>query len=205
MTKLVWGQTTDRRYETGTDRGVLYPSSGPGVAWNGLISVEESAEGADLQSYYFDGVKYLDTVDTPIFKATITAFSAPVEFGPCVGEASVKPGFILTGQPKSRFGFSYRTMIGTSAYKIHLVYNATVKSPSRGYAAINDSPSPTSLAWEIDAVPVASTTYRPSAHFIVDSRKAKAAALATLEGQLYGTKTAAPFLPTPSALITLLK
>ena len=46
MPKLVWDQTGEKRYETGVDRGVLYPkdTSGAypsGVAWNGLTKVSE--------------------------------------------------------------------------------------------------------------------------------------------------------------------
>ena len=45
MAKLVWDETGKRLYETGVDRGVLYPQvSGAypnGVAWNGLTGVTE--------------------------------------------------------------------------------------------------------------------------------------------------------------------
>ena len=47
MAKLKWDQTGERLYETGVDRGVLYPADEngaypTGVAWNGLINVTES-------------------------------------------------------------------------------------------------------------------------------------------------------------------
>ena len=46
MSKLVWDQAGERKYETGVDRGVLFPiKSGTyqtGVAWNGLTAVNES-------------------------------------------------------------------------------------------------------------------------------------------------------------------
>lgn len=46
MSKLVWDQTGERKYETGVSKGVLYPFSNgayaKGVAWNGLTQVTES-------------------------------------------------------------------------------------------------------------------------------------------------------------------
>ena len=66
MSKLTWDQTGDRLYETGIDRGVLYPESGgtypKGVAWNGLTGFTESPSGADATTIYADNIKYL----TPI-------------------------------------------------------------------------------------------------------------------------------------------
>ena len=45
--KLQWDQTGERRFETGVDRGVLYPQNESGayplgVAWNGLSNVTKS-------------------------------------------------------------------------------------------------------------------------------------------------------------------
>ena len=48
--RLVWDQVSERLYETGTDRGAVYPYSstlkgyGEGEAWNGLRSVSESPD-----------------------------------------------------------------------------------------------------------------------------------------------------------------
>ena len=51
MARLVWDKTGERFYETGVDRGVLYPIQeggvySKGVAWNGLTAVTESPSGA---------------------------------------------------------------------------------------------------------------------------------------------------------------
>jgi hypothetical protein len=57
MTRLVWDQVNERDYELGLDRGVFYPLNGPGHAWNGLISVEESPSEGDFRPRYLDGRK----------------------------------------------------------------------------------------------------------------------------------------------------
>ena len=63
--KLVWDKTGERLYETGVDRGVLYPIQAggvysKGVAWNGLSAVSESPSGAEASPIYADNIKYLN-------------------------------------------------------------------------------------------------------------------------------------------------
>lgn len=205
MTKLVWDQVDQRRYESGIQQGVLYPSTGPGVAWNGLVSVDESRVGANVQTIYFDGIKTMDYVENTDFQATIKAFTAPRAFASCLGEVSVVPGFVLTRQPKSRFGLAYKTGIGNDlGYKIHLVYNAMASPDGKSYATSSDSPSVTMLGWTIDSVPEVGVGHRPSAHVIIDSTKTSSWALAFLEDILYGSLETAPRLPLPAELVTLL-
>ena len=54
--KLVWDQSGEKFYETGVDRGVLFPMEGAaygeGEAWNGLISVDEQPSGAEPTPLY---------------------------------------------------------------------------------------------------------------------------------------------------------
>ena len=46
MAVLTWDQETQKLFETGVEKGVLFPVSedgyGAGEAWNGLINVTES-------------------------------------------------------------------------------------------------------------------------------------------------------------------
>ena len=65
MAKLVWDETGKRLYETGVQKGVLYPSQvsgtySKGVAWNGLTAVTESPSGAEASPMYADDIKYLN-------------------------------------------------------------------------------------------------------------------------------------------------
>lgn len=196
MTRLVWGSENQKKYETGVDRGVLYPSSGSGVVWNGLVSVEESYVGGENTSFYFDGIKYLDIVGSKIFQATLTAFSAPAEFSPSIGERSLVPGFVITRQPRLRFGFSYRVLIGDElGYKLHVVYNALANPDNRGYETLSENASVKPLTWNIDATPLASDIFKPSAHIIFDSTKVDPDILAVFEEMLYGSETSNARLP----------
>jgi hypothetical protein len=204
VAKLIWDQTTKRRYEAGVERGVLYPSEGPGVVWNGLLSVDESFDGGELSSYAENGITYLNSVSSKNYRATIKAFSAPREFSPCIGDLEVMPGFTLTRQPRAHFSLSYRTRISDLGYKIHIVYDAVANPTARSYASTNDTPTPVNLEWDINASPVNTGAYRPTPHFIVDSTKASWYALANLEDRLYGTSETDPTLPTPDEVLDIL-
>lgn len=210
MTKIVWNQVGERFYETGVDRGVLYPRLGPGVPWNGLISVSENPSGGEVESFYFDGVKYLDIVMSENFQATVEAYSAPREFASCDGSKALSPGLYATQQPRSTFGMSYRTLIGNDldgsdhGYKLHIVYNATAAPSGRDNKTLSGSPDPSIRQWTIDTVPIASNTFKPTAHFVIDSTQIDPYTLLDLESFLYGRDGQDPKLLSQSEVIGIL-
>jgi hypothetical protein len=77
----------------------LYTGDGIGVPWNGLTSVNETPTGGDPKPAYIDGRKFRNIASSEEFKATIEAFAAPKEFGPCDGSRSIQNGLIATQQP----------------------------------------------------------------------------------------------------------
>lgn len=209
MAKVVWGQMSSRRYEEGVDHGVLYPKVGSGVPWNGLISIDETEDGHEVDSLYHDGLKYLDITVHGDFKAKLTAFSAPLEFAKCEGFVQLAPGLFVGQQPRETFGLSYRTRIGRAnnpryGYKLHIVWNCTASAPTKQRRTLGQSPEPQTYDWDISTVPPPATTYRPTAHFEIDSTLTNPAKLANLENLLYGTTATNPALPTPQAVIQAL-
>lgn len=209
MTVLSWGDLGQRFYETGVDRGVLYVGSNAGVAWSGLISVEESPTGGSPLPYYFDGYKYLNIATAEEFEATINAFSSPPEFDLCDGTGMIHSGLFVTQQPRKPFNFSYRTKIGNDVdgldlgYKIHLVYNALSGPTSRANGTLNDSTSAMTLSWSITTAPPPLLGFRPSAHLVLDSRTTADALMSEIEDILYGTETSSPRMPSPQELSDL--
>lgn len=210
MSQLVWGATGTRLFETGVDRGVLFPpNAAAGVAWNGLTSVKEAPSGGDPQSFYLDGVKYFQIASSEDFDATIEAFSAPVEFAACDGTANIYAGLFITQQPRKQFGFSYRTLVGNDVdadghgYKIHLVYNALAKPTHRERLSIADNTEPMALSWDVTTVPPAISGFKPSAHLVIDSLTASAQHLTAVENIIYGQVGIDPRLPTVSELLTI--
>lgn len=210
MTKLTWGAVGERVFEAGVDRGVLYVGTNAGVPWNGLVAVKESPSGGTSEGFYYDGVKYRMRATPEEFVGTIEALSSPAEFGPCDGTNQLAPGLFVTQQPRREFNFSYRTLIGDDVdgldrgYRVHLVYNALAKPPSRTNATLNASAQPGTLSWEITTRPPLSTGYRPSAHLSLDSRLVMPSLMAQIEDILYGTPTTAPRMPTQQELVDLL-
>lgn len=197
MSKLVWDQTGSRLYETGVDRGVLYPvgangAYSAGVAWNGLTGVTESPSGAEASPLYADNIKYLNLLSVEEFGATIEAFTYPDAFAECDGSAALADGVFIGQQPRKMFGLCYRTKLGNDVdgedhgYKLHIIYGAQAAPSEKGYATINDSPEAMTLSWELTTTPVTVTNHRPTASLVIDSTKVDAPDLAALELILYG-------------------
>lgn len=210
MTRLAWGNPGTRLYETGIDQGVLFVGSNPGVAWPGLISVDEAPSGGDARPFYLDGVKYLNISAAEEFEATISAFYPPAEFAPCDGIAPVQNGLSATQQPRKSFGLSYRTRLGNDlvadryGYKIHIVYNALAAPSSRSRKSLGDTNEPDPFEWEITTLPpLVATPYKATAHLVVDSRSADPDALVIFENKIYGDVSNSPALPTPAELIAI--
>lgn len=158
--KLEWDKQGERYFESAVDHGVLYLPNQAGVPWNGLVSVEESVSGGDVEELFFDGLKYLDWVGNEDFQATLQAYSRPKEFAVCEGVATLAPGLRATRQARQPFGLAYRTKIGNDTegvdhgYRIHLVYNVTASPTTRSYQTISNSPEPTNLQWELNTAPI---------------------------------------------------
>lgn len=213
MSKLAWDKTGERLYETGVEKGVLYPMSGSsygtGVAWNGLTGVTESPSGAEVTALYADNIKYLNLMSAEEFAFTIEAYMSPEEFDACDGTAEIATGVSIGQQKRSQFGFSYVTRLGNdtegtdNGYKIHLIYGALASPSEKGYATINDSPEAITLSWECSTTPVDVDGMKPTACIVIDSTKTDATALAELEAILYGDDTNEPRLPLPEEIVTL--
>lgn len=212
---LVWDKVGERQYETGTDHGVLYvydsaqQEYGTGVAWSGLTGVDEKPSGAEANNKYADNMKYLVLRSAEDFKATISAFTYPDEFEECDGSAEIAPGMFISQQSRKMFGFSYRTKLGndvdgdSAGYILHLVYGATASPSQRSYKTVNENPEPIEFSWEVETTPVNVTGQKPTAHIRINSLKADATKLKTLEAILYGGENA-PRLPLPDEVKTTL-
>ena len=188
--KLQWDKVGERLYETGLDRGVLFPMDDKGkyekgVAWNGLTAVNENPSGAESTPLYADNQKYLNLLSAEDFGATVEAYTYPPEFEACDGSAEIIPGI----------------SIGKAA-------------PSgKQRQTVNESPEAVTFSWELTTTPVAVPGFKPTAHLIIDSTKVSEDTLTAIENILYGQDADAehgieasePRLPLPEELITLFK
>lgn len=213
--KLKWDDVGDKLYETGIDRGVLYPQESDGsypkgVAWNGLTGVTEKPSGADTNDIYADNIKYLALQAAEDFGATLTCYTYPDEWLKCDGSESPTPGVVIGQQSRQHFGLSYRTILGNDTagndygYKLHIIYNGNATPSERAYKTINNSPEAIEFSYEIKTTPVPVTGFKPTAQITIDSTKVDSEALEALETILYGTGSTDGRLPGPDEVISLI-
>lgn len=213
MSKLVWDKTGEHFYETGTNKGVLYPMVNGaytnGVAWNGLTAVTESPSGAEITALYADNIKYLSLMSAEDYGITIEAYQSPEEFDACDGTASIADGISIRQQTRQKFGFSWQTKLGNDTlgedygYLIHIMYNGLASPSEKGYNTINENPEAMTMSWEVSTTPVEVPGYKPTACITINSTKVDPTLLAELEAILYGDDSKEPRLPLPEEIINL--
>ena len=216
MTAIVWDASGQRFFETGVDKGVLFPMKtdgtyDAGVPWNGLIGVSENPSGAEPNPQYADNIKYLNLLSTEEFAATLEAFTYPDEFAPCDGSVEPTDGVVLGQQGRTKFALAYRTRVGNDvsdelAYKIHLIYGCLAAPSQKDFQTVGDSPDAVNFSWEVSTTPVEVTGQKPTSNIIIDSRSADATKLAAFEVILYGKDDpdTAPRIPLPDEVVTLM-
>lgn len=221
MARLVWDATGEKKFESGVDHAVYYPLTEqgeytPGVAWNGIISIAETPEGAEPESQYADNIKYLTMISAEELNGTIEAYTYPDEFAQSNGEATLVDGVTIGQQTRRPFGICYRSKIGNdvggqdAAYKLHMIYGMTCSPSERAYETRNDSPEAITLSWDFSTTPVNVTDHQPSASVTIDSSKIDKEALARLENVLYGedaegeSTARLPRLPLPDEIAAIL-
>ena len=224
MAKVKWDQTGERLYETGVDRGVVYPQASngsypKGAGWNGLTAVTESPSGAEPTPLWANNHKYLTLMSAEEFGATIEAYTYPDEFAECDGSAELAKGVRIGQQKRKAFGLAYRTKIGNDVdgesygYKLHLVYGALAAPSEKNRQTINEDPEATTMSWEISTTPVEVDGFEPTSHVEIDSTTADPEKLAALETILYGkdptqpegSDGVEPRLPLPDEVATLME
>ena len=204
MGKIEWGTERSRLYEYGVDRGVYYPFLMRGVAWNGLVSVDETFDGG-FEPHYLDGTNFLQSKTTENFSGSITALSFPDGFETALGRARITPFLMVDQQPRSSFGLSYRTLVagdsGWSSYKLHLVYNAVISETESAHKTLDDNTKATEFQVSFACRPENFGALAPKSHVVVNSTEPN---IAALEAVLYGSETTDPRLPNGVELITIL-
>lgn len=172
MTRLDWHLDPDMLNKGGVGYGVIYISD-QAVVWNGLISVEEVATGGEITSYYFDGVKIIDTMNGEDYSSTVHAYVCPEQ----VEETVV-------------FDFSYQT-----DREIHLIWNVTSVPDTKSWNTVAGDQTPSDFGWYFFTTPTQVPNAKPTAHLIVNTAEAKSEPLAELLTLLYGDDDTDPQLP----------
>lgn len=209
MTRITWSQVGERYFEAGIDRGVLYIDGSPGIPWIGLVNFTKQQSGGESIPRYLDGIKISNRTSPENFEGTLDAYTYPEQFEQCDGTARFQNGLRITQQRRRSFSMVFRSKIGNEvggldlAYKLHILYNLKAEPSNRGYRSLADQSEPIVFSWKVTSRPERISGFRPSAHYIVDSRDIPAELLTQLEDILYGTELIDASIPSPGELLFL--
>ena len=218
---LKWDQIGEKLYELGTSHGILYrldtkgePEAG--VAWNGLVAVKQSPDGAEAKPIYANDRKYIEMTSAENFKGTIEAFTYPEEFKVCDGSKEIIPGVYAGQQSRIPFHLAYSTRIGNDtegemfAEKIHLIYNAKVAPSARDYTTINEDPEAITFSWEFSTTPMempqdlVDKGFKNTAYIEIDGSLLAPAQMKAIKDILYGTADSPARMPKIDELADIL-
>jgi hypothetical protein len=89
-------------------------------------------------------------------------------------------------------------------YQLHLIYNcmATIKQRQRN--TIGSDTQPVNFQFDIVCTPVKLPGYRPTAHYVIDTRGLSESTIADIEAILYGDDVTVGRMPTPIELYDIL-
>lgn len=194
MTRINWDEQT---FESGIDRGAIFADD-QSSAWNGLISIDQDAEGFGSTPTYVDGHRVNQTRAFSRFSATLTAYTYPDLFL----EFTIVPKRVFSQKRKRSFGFTYRSRV-SGGYLIHLVYNVFASPSNDAYTTSSESDSTISFAWSLSTVTIPVENVEPTSHLIVDTRTSRPEFVLDLENILYGTSGGEPRMPPPEEVISI--
>lgn len=215
MAKIEWDKIGTRLYETGMRNCVIFVQDEDGIyqngaAWNGIVSVTESATGGDAIDFYADDIKYLTLYPPEDLGASIEAYTYPDEFLPCDGVAVPARGLMIFQQPRRTFALCYKSIVGNDilgtdyGYKLHVLYGCTVSPSEKAYQTINDDPEPLLFSWDLTTLPVSMPDYKNTSSVVLDSTKVSYVDLEIIENRLYGTNESDSELLFPSQILEIL-
>ena len=220
-TMLTWDNPTERLYETGVEKPVLYLRNSDGtyakgVAWNGMTAFNITPSGAEPTKLYANNKTYLTMMSAEEVGATIEAYMYPDEWNACDGYKEIVPGVYAGQQTRQAFGVCVKTLVGNDAefnkhgYKLHLLYNGLASPSEKAYASVNDTPEANTFSWEVTTTPENvgvtlsdGSTIETLAYICIDSTTVDKSALAALEAILYSTGETGT-LPAPKTVFETL-
>jgi hypothetical protein len=180
-----------------------------GVAWDGMTSMSPENKGGEAEGLYSGGLRIRNVFKPMEYGLTITCYSYPEEFEPCIGEVEMAPGMLTDLQERAVFGVSYQTQISNmyepnAGYFIHLIYGCMVASYDYDNKTINTSPEPVEFTFDVETIPSPYEGLNAIAHVKINSAKTDPERLAMLLDILYGTDDEDPRMPLPEEVVEIL-
>lgn len=213
-----WDDPTNRTFETGLDRGMIYPrtfqakslfwpmgQTETGYEWSGLTSVNIGSEYR-TETVLYDGAPISQKRSSSGVGGVITAFSYPDIMakmdGTRVDDESLMDGVTTDNGPPQYFALSYRTKKGDglnpeAGYKIHLIFNLVATPSPAQHDTQTEEQELVDFEWGFRTVPEVHNTYvaPPTTRFTFDSTKISPTLMYNMERHLYGHASMAPYGP----------
>lgn len=204
--RLKWDETGDRKYETGTKKGVVFPMEngeyGAGIAWNGITGVTKNPGGAEANDVYADDIKYLTLLSAETFAYTIECLQYPDEFAECNGEKEAVAGVKIGQQERKAFGFAYESILGNDTQSnkygkiLHLFYNSKCSPSEKAYQTVNESPETMTMSFECNSTAVKIDEDTTTCTVEIDSTQVDAEKFKAFQDILYGTDASVSYVVT---------
>lgn len=208
--RLTWDDVGARRFRAGIDRGVLYPlyddGYAEGIAWNGLIGIDDGTSGHDKTLLYNADRRAVVLFNPYEHGGTIRCYTYPDAFEECIGNEEIVPGLYATAQEQVPFGLTYRVLIGNDtqglahAYELHFIYGAYVSNASTAVSTVGGDSLAQEMSFGYESIVEEAINNAPTAHLVLSSRFASSEGLATIEDTLYGDADNPPRLLLPDEL-----
>lgn len=207
MPKIKWDEVGKRIFENGLDHGVVYPSNGTPVPWNGLLSVSQKPINGQLESLYFDGYRQQNNASFRELDFSIEAYTYPPELDDLTGGAHDLNGLGYSNQNPIPFGLVYRTLIGNDVsdtkhgYKIHVIYNCLALPTGSTYDTNSATSNASTFMWDVSTTPLfVKNTRQPTAYYVFDSTRIKPQIMRKINEIIFGTAYSVPRLPKASEI-----
>lgn len=158
----------DKPYQYGVSQGILYPTNGAGIPWNGLTKVEDKKLNLNVTSIYDDGIKYDIISDRVESGVKIDCYSYPSALDGLTGYDMDPFGILYDEQELGFFSFAYRveTDIG---YKRMVYFNVMASPSDISNQTMESTVTPVTYSFEGECVPVR-VRDRRTARIELDSR-----------------------------------
>jgi hypothetical protein len=174
---------------------IHYPdgSVSSGIAWEGLISVNETPGGSETTNLWLSNVEYAQLLAPQTYAGKMEAYSWPIRFNRCIGVSEPSPGYLINRQYRYRFSLCYRTEVfndaeGNTGYLLHFLYNLSASASERPSTTINQNPEAVTFSWDISSIPLSVRSClekRPVSKVVLDSRRIGDVYLDALNAILY--------------------
>lgn len=172
-------------YQHGIDRCVYYPKTLSPESLIGVTDISEEPAGGTRKKIYLDGEGFRSSYTYSDFEATISLYTFPESI------------------ETSTFDLTYRRMLNSEDYELHLVYNCKATLNDRSWTTETyDASEPVLFSFSLTTLPPKNPVpyFNRSPHLIIRSSDITDEHLSHLEDILYGTDSQPPRMPTQDEL-----